>query len=153
MKSQSILLMALLLTLHLFSTVIFAGVYRWVDADGKVHFGDRPPSTVEKSEELAVPAGGEKSAPGSTSASDARQRLLEQFKSEREQKKKAAQKRKQAEQAREKKCAQARKLLQRYLEYGLLYEKLPGNKRRYLTDEEREQEIDKMRRQEERWCQ
>ncbi|WP_308318786.1 DUF4124 domain-containing protein [Marinobacter sp. F4206] len=30
----------------LFSTFSFAGVYQWVDAEGRTHFGDRPPSEV-----------------------------------------------------------------------------------------------------------
>ncbi len=32
-----------------------AGVYKWTDADGRVHFGDRPPTSVEAEPIAVVP--------------------------------------------------------------------------------------------------
>ncbi len=44
----------LVLCLMLTATLAVAAVYRWVDADGKVHFSDTPPAGVT-SQEMALP--------------------------------------------------------------------------------------------------
>ncbi len=31
-----------------------AEIYKWTDEDGKVHFGDRPPPSVDDAEALAI---------------------------------------------------------------------------------------------------
>lgn len=40
----------MLLCLLTFPLLAHAGVYKWVDANGQVHFGDRPPSQASSSE-------------------------------------------------------------------------------------------------------
>jgi biopolymer transport protein ExbB/TolQ len=83
-----------------------AGVYKWVDANGQTHFGDRPPAQAESSE-VAV-----KAAPASTDAS-ARERhqkmaeFLEQQQEEREARQAANAK---AEEKAEKQAELCRKL-------------------------------------------
>ena len=44
----------------LFSTSLSAEVFRWVDENGKVHFGDRPPMG-QKTETLDLPKGPDQS--------------------------------------------------------------------------------------------
>lgn len=45
-----------LLALGLFSCIVQGGVYSWKDADGKVHYGDRPPAEKQAdSRKLAAP--------------------------------------------------------------------------------------------------
>ena len=48
--NQSILRVALISTLSLTSTVSIAGIYKWVDAEGNIHYGQQRPagSTSEK---------------------------------------------------------------------------------------------------------
>lgn len=41
---------ALLLTLILMPALASAQIYRWTDADGRVHFGQRPPAGAEQIE-------------------------------------------------------------------------------------------------------
>lgn len=36
----------LLVVVCMFPVTVYAGVYKWVDAEGRTHFGDRPPSEV-----------------------------------------------------------------------------------------------------------
>jgi len=44
------LIRALLLSLSLLPLFASAGVYKWVDANGQTHFGDRPPAQAASSE-------------------------------------------------------------------------------------------------------
>ncbi|AEA83023.1 conserved hypothetical protein [Stutzerimonas stutzeri DSM 4166] len=41
---------ALLLTLILMPALASAQIYRWTDAEGRVHFGQRPPAGAEQIE-------------------------------------------------------------------------------------------------------
>ncbi|MDX1754578.1 MAG: DUF4124 domain-containing protein [Marinobacter sp.] len=37
------------------AVLVHAGVYKWTDADGRVHFGDRPPASAEAEPIAVVP--------------------------------------------------------------------------------------------------
>jgi glutaredoxin-like YruB-family protein len=47
--------LAVALLFTLVAVVAHAGVYKWTDANGKVHFSDKPPAT-EKVEEIKIPS-------------------------------------------------------------------------------------------------
>jgi len=49
-KSSSLRTALVCLTLLALPATASAGVYKWVDENGKVHFGDRPPADAEKQE-------------------------------------------------------------------------------------------------------
>jgi hypothetical protein len=55
-------------------TAAATGIYRWVDADGTVHFGDSPPPDhpVRQIEVLPPPGSGPPPAEGSEAATDSR---------------------------------------------------------------------------------
>ncbi len=148
---KSLLRISLLLAL-LLAIDAFAGVYRWVDENGNVQFTDRPPPGAEESDELTIRSQG--SAPESppVDRKEARDRLLEQFQREREQKKAAAEKERQEKKQRQKRCNYAKQLLTDYLEHGALYERLPNQERRYLTNQERDAEIARARADVKQWC-
>ncbi len=133
-----------------------ADVYRWVDENGRVHFGDRPPAN-EAAETTTVetqdtPPSSPGTAPGSSDRGVTRQRLLDQYQKEREAKQEATQKKREEEQRREQLCVQARTELENYQIHPVLYEMAPNGERRYLSDQERAQTIAEARQAVEHWC-
>jgi hypothetical protein len=152
MKSR-VLVFSLFVTAIVVTLNVHAGVYRWVDENGRVQFGDRPPPEATTSDEVIIrnkaPAPGE-AAP--VDRKEARERLLEQYQREREEKKEvAAKKRKQKEQ-RAANCNFAKSRLNEYLESGALYRRTPNQEREYLSDQEREAAIAGARADVKKWC-
>ncbi len=140
-----------------------SGVYRWTDENGKVHFGDRPPQEQE-TEQVAVPTGGsqggaqegaeEESSPAPSNAErqETRQRLLDQYARERDEKRQAAEQKKKEQAQRQQNCILAKDNLRGLEEHGRIYNLLPNGERYYLTAEEREQTLAKARAEVKRWC-
>lgn len=146
---QLLLLPVLLVTIVTAS----AGVYRWVDEDGRAHFGDRPPVDVDGSDEVVIKQQAPSSpAPANVDRRQAQERLLEQYQRERAEKREEAEKERQEKAERKQNCAYAREKLTEYLEHGVLYDRLPNMKRRYLTDQERAAEIAQARKEVKQWC-
>lgn len=133
----------------LIGAVADAGVYRWVDENGRVHFGDRPPT--DGGEQVRItPAAPSPQAPKPASVPD-RQRMLDMYESERQAKRaaKAEQAKRRAEQARA--CKENEAVLRYYLSGGPLYEDRPTG-RYYLTAAEKDQELDQLRSDLARHC-
>ena len=142
----------LLLTALMVAVTASAGIYRWVDENGYVQYGDRPPSDVNASNEVVIRKQAPDSGPARVDRKQSRERLLEQYQRERDEKKGKAAKQRQQKERRKKRCAYARTRLTEYQEHGGLYERLPNQKRRYLSDQEREAEIAKARQEVKKWC-
>jgi len=128
-----------------------AGVYKWTDEQGNVHFGDRP--TSSQAEQIKLKKYPKSSGPTSSSTQPkvTQQQLLNMYQQEREKKK--AERKKQKEEAKElaQKCADARDALSRY-ERSRLYENLPSGERRYFSEEERATTISNLRKNINRHC-
>ncbi|MES9955753.1 MAG: DUF4124 domain-containing protein [Sedimenticola sp.] len=132
-----------------------AGVYRWVDEDGRVHFGDRPPVSEAKEVEIREQTPASTVAPrGAAVPIDRRkrqQRMLDVYREEREAKKEAKAKAAAEKQERATRCAYARDRLKSY-EGAVIYEPRPDGSRRFLSDSEREREVARVRQAVKRWC-
>jgi hypothetical protein len=134
-----------------FVATAVAEVYRWTDAEGRVHYGDRPSAGSQ-----SVPVGS--GAPtGQPPASDAerlqrQQRMLDAYRQEREEKQQAEAKRKADDAERERNCAHARDALARYERSGVIYEPQADGSRRYLSEAERESAIRSAQSDVKRWC-
>lgn len=129
-----------------------AGVYKWVDEQGRVHFGDRPQSETAK--EMQIKIDPRSSPPAATEAERARnrKRLLEMYQEDREAKKEAAQKQKQERAQRAAKCKRARRELEQFSNARGLYEDVEGGERRYLSFEARDRYIAGLRREVSNLC-
>lgn len=145
----------LLILLMLASANAFAGLSKWVDADGKVHYSDRPPPPNVKAKTLRTPM--EAAAPVSAasavaaSAPAAPKSIAEreaELKKAQQAKKEAADKaaREQAMMEEEKAyCAAAQQNL-RALQDGMRMVEIDARgERSYLDDEQRRQRIEKVR--------
>ncbi len=129
------------LSLGVASDAAAAKVYKWVDQDGNVHFGDRPSNDEAQEMEIktrppeAVPEANRATGAGAynpnrTSISD----LMEE---ERLRRKQAREQKIQARLERERNCALARDRLRSYKESNYLYDVDNSGKRRILSDAER----------------
>ncbi len=129
-----------------------AGVYRWVDENGKVHFSDRP-GTAEDTDEVQIKQSGEtnQSAPNEADRAETRQRLLEQYQKERLEKKEAAKKKKAEDERRKRNCVIAKNRLGTY-ERSALYELDSTGERRYLSEAEYEKALAAARAEVKQWC-
>ncbi len=129
-----------------------AGVYRWVDDQGRVHFGDRPQS--DAASEVKIRVEPQSSPPAASEAERARhrRRLLEMYQEDRDAKKEAARKQKEERAKRVAECSEARVKLAQFSSAGSLYNRGPDGERRYLSFEERDRYIAGLREEVSRLC-
>lgn len=144
----------LLILIMLSSANAFAGLNKWVDADGKVHYSDQPPPANVKAQTLRLTS----DAPATESTVDAPKTIAErevELKKAQQAKKDAAEKAAQ-EQARmdveKSNCAIAQNSL-RTLQNGMRLVEVDANgERSYIDDEQRQQRIEKVQQDIDRYC-
>lgn len=149
----------LVLALALCSSAVAQQVYRWVDADGNVHYSDQPPpDTATPREEVQVQ--GELPPERRAEAArrlDEQQRQLEAGRSRRSQsQQETAQQAAEAqgrEAARQRLCAEARTNLSRLIEVGPVFTVNDSGEREYLEDDRRQAEIARYRQVVDQACQ
>jgi len=148
-------LIAALLFPLLVTLPAMADFYRWVDDQGRIHFGDRPPAG--QGEALSLPA--DPAPPVKTDQRQrdaerrkARQRLLEVYEEERRAGEQARQQAQQQVVKRQQRCLQARRKVSAYERSQALYDRQPDGSRRYLSGPERRAEIENARQAIEQWC-
>lgn len=126
-----------------------AEIYRWVDEQGNVHYGDRPAGRSAESVDVAPgPARDPEAA-----RRRARQRKLLDVMEEEQQIERRQEQQAQAERKeRERKCRIARDRLDGYRRANVLYDYDASGNRRYLDDTERERAMAEARRAVEHWC-
>lgn len=136
----------MLLTLSgvLYANSLQAEIYRWVDESGKVHFSDRPNDGAAHKLQIETREG----EPVDT---DQQQRLLDAYREEREAREEERLKAEERERQRSQNCAYARNRLRQY-DGARLYQPLENGGRRYLDDNERQGEIERVEAAVQRWC-
>ena len=139
--------LAVLLLAAFLATGAFAQVFKWVDENGKTHYGEKPPPGV-KATELGVPAASPGQAPAA-STPDWKEKDLEFKKRQIERERKenvdeATKRRRTAVRASE--CAEARRRLSRLQEQIPLYTRDSKGDRTYLEDKDRPGEVAKQQR-------
>lgn len=141
----------IILTLgFLISAPALAGVYKWTDEEGNVHFGDRPPS--QEAEQIKVP----KSAPATQAPNakerwETRQRMLEIYEEDRTKKKQAKAEEKRKRKEMEARCVIARDRLKAYKD-AALYDLNENGERSYYSDEEKKAYIQNLEAQIKKHC-
>jgi hypothetical protein len=134
---KRLLLFAALLA---WSGLASAVVYKWVDAQGKLQYGDRPPDGVhaERVELLGTHAASTRSAPAAPAASTAAAPAykgpgVKAATGEAEEKKAVDQ---DVAQIRDKQCAEAQDRYKKLIEGRRLYKPGPDGERQFMTSEE-----------------
>lgn len=127
-----------------------ADVYQWVDKSGRVHFGDQPPGSRThpiKPYADKRPADGEQQR-----RLDKTRRLLDAYRSERQQRREAEQREAQRLAQRQRNCAQSRDRLRQYRNAARVYELDRDGNRVYRPEAERQALIAEYQRSVKRWC-
>lgn len=117
--------------LLLLPTLALADVYRWVDAQGRVHYGQQPQATGAEVVDIR-PQVVERDA----ATREREQRSERYFQARREEQAQAAQARRQQQAGRVKDCQALRTQLESVPEGRRYYEPGANGERRYYSDEE-----------------
>ncbi|MGR8950208.1 MAG: DUF4124 domain-containing protein [Gammaproteobacteria bacterium] len=126
----------LLISMSYASAVSATKVYSWTDANGNVHFGDKPRNQQADEIKLNPASGGD---PSGRKRFERSKKLLDSLSADRKEREVAreAQQRKRQEKAA--KCAQARTQLQELTEAQFIYDESDTGKKRILNFDERAQ--------------
>ncbi len=125
-----------------------AEVYKWVDENGRVHYGDRPRGdTAEELDVRSAPT-----TPAPDRSPDRARRMLQIFEEDRQRKKQQAAERQRVEAERAQSCAYARARLKRYVSARYLYDTDAQGHERSLSSEQRSEAEAKARQAVDHWC-
>lgn len=133
------------------TSLVQAGVYKWVDEQGRVHYGDRPISDNAGEVRIRDQGGSDPSA-DSVSRHEKQQRFLRAREEDREEKKRAQEKKKQKKVESKRNCKQAKKDYDKYRHAGAIYEKGKDGGRKYLSFKDREEYEKSLATKIKKWC-
>jgi len=115
-----------------------AGIYKWVDDSGNVHYGDRAPAGDSRQIDVDTRPSSDRDEAVEAQRREKRRRLLDAFAKERADKQAMEAKRRQEKKEHEQHCLEMRDHLRRMLEAGYLYETdEAGNKTIYSAERRR----------------
>ena len=118
-----------------------AGIYKWVDKNGKTHFGDRPPVHAAQSQEVKIRdiPQADRQVPSDAERRARQNLLLESFERQRAEKKQAAAEEKERRQKLARQCVRARHNLQQMQSSSYLYDLDDSGQKVIRSDKDREQ--------------
>ncbi|MEQ6340266.1 MAG: DUF4124 domain-containing protein [Gammaproteobacteria bacterium] len=143
------LIAASLMMLACGATAQADGVYKWVDAQGRVHYGDQPQSNK------AQPLNIQSAPPVDEGLRQRREAMSKQPKAKPEAQKKQDDTISSAKEAREQitqNCERAKERLGKYAAAALLSDKGNDGEQRLLNEDERSKLIEETRGEVEKWC-
>lgn len=129
-------LIVVLYSLLFASTFANAGVYKWTDKEGNVHYSDQP-MPQEKATELIINTKPGSGIAVSSDKKKARDQLLEEFKEDREARKKKRDDKRVAQKKLKKQCTRARDALRRHREASAVYKLNSKGERIFYSKEKR----------------
>lgn len=145
--ARSLIWILLLLT----TSLAEAGIYKWVDEQGRVHYGDKPASA--SADELTIK---DQPAPVQSEASISRKEKQQQFlrarENERKEKQQADAEEKQKRAEAKRKCEKAERDYKKYHNAGSLYIKGKDGEREHLSFKEREAYEESIAANIKKWC-
>jgi len=117
-----------------------AEIYKWVDAEGKVHYGDRPPAQGTHADTLAMPPAPDRDAE-LVERAFMRRRLLDAFEAERREEQQIEADAKTAQRKLEIRCARLEQQLARFERANVVYTEDANGERIYMDDDERHETL------------
>lgn len=137
-----------LFLLMLSNAVTAAGVYKWIDADGVIHYGDRPsPDAVQMRVKNRPEAD-----PGLSQRNEKRNRLLNVLKEERQEKHEQIMLLAKDKAERKERCLKAQEKLDQYQTAGFLYRLDEQGNRNVLGEDEHKQAVEMAKNEVSDWC-
>lgn len=147
---RSTFLQAALIVLCVSAAPLEADVYRWVDEQGQVHFGDRSREQTERGTPSYSAPTAQQADPGQRMQKT--RKLLDAYQAERRQTRDQKEKQRRDDEARQRRCVVARDRLKRFQTYGAVYRLDKEGNRVYLSDEERAASLQRIRDQVAKYC-
>jgi hypothetical protein len=137
----------------LYVSGLYAGVYKWTDEQGRVHYSDRPVSgtSTEVKIKQPPPAEGDNSS-SPQQRQDKMRRMLDAYEEERSNKREAKQEAKKEREQRKKKCIYAKDRYNSHNRATGIYNYDKEGERRYMNDSQRQAHMQKLKAEVERWC-
>ena len=133
--------------------VVHASVYKWVDENGKVHYGDQPQDTqptVEMSIDNITPAPA--FSDDEQSREEKRERLLQVMEEDRVEKQEKRDKQKAVKEKNRQKCNRYRDQMRHYERASALYKLDKDGKRVYISDVDRDRATKKLQTKIKKYC-
>jgi hypothetical protein len=130
---------------------LHAGVYKWVDENGRTHFSDRP-MTGESTAITIKRKDPEQPSAGDSDRNLKMQRMLDVYEEERAEKKEAKRKQQAERKKRKQNCVRARDRYNTHLRARGIYDFNKDGKRQYLDESERTRHMKKLKSDIARWC-
>ena len=128
------------LVLWLASAGASAEVYKWIDSQGKVHYGDRRPAEGTRADTLELRPAPTRDAELAERAF-MRQRLLDAFEAEREEEAQSEAQVRAAKRELEMRCARLESQLTRFERASIVYTEDERGERKYMSDGERREAL------------
>lgn len=114
-----------------------AGIYKWVDENGKVHYSDKPPAAGAEEMDVKVEPSGSPAGVSDAERREKLKRLLDAFDKERAEKKALAEEASEEKRVKAEECARMRDELTELKEAGYLYDYDEAGNKVIFTQEER----------------
>jgi len=130
-----------------------AGVYKWVDENGKVHYGDSPQAsqpTVEMNVDDSTPA--PSSSDDVLSREEKRERLLQSMEEDRLEKQEKRDEQKAVNEKNRQRCNRYRDLMRRYERARALYKLDKEGNRVYMPDGDRARAMKNLQAKIKKYC-
>ena len=143
----------LLMSLGTSSTAFAGKIYKWTDSNGKVHYGERPPSG--KGKQMSIPRKspfGSTPAPKPDNKDDAASKFLESVASERKEKKEASEKSAKEKEIADKNCSNARRRVASLKQGGRRFTVDEKGERSYLDDAAIQSRLKEAQEKVKKWC-
>lgn len=135
-----------------FSAAATASVYRWVDADGQVHYSQFKPAGVNATEQNKPNTNqGPNPEEAKKRLEELRAKLQENI-NDREKAKKEQAEAKEDKERRKENCEKAKEQLRGYENNGRVYKTLENGERYWYTEKEREGLINSAKEQVKKYC-
>ena len=120
----------------LVSSPAIAGIYKWTDSDGNIHFGDRP-AELDSATELNIRIDKNTGVTNSSGRQKEREYLLKTIEKDKKEAAENKKKKLAADKKRKKRCASYRRSYQSHIQSSRTYSMTPDGVKTYLSDEER----------------
>ena len=134
--SQYALMLAVAAALTASGAALSGEIYKWTDADGNVHYEDRPLGESVERVDVVSRNTNSSNVQAAVDANAKRMEALQESRARRAEEKQEAEKAAEELQARQKKCDQYRARLESYLQSQRLYREDESGERVYLDEEQ-----------------
>lgn len=146
---------ALMLMLLGTSSTTFAGkIYKWTDSNGKVHYGERPPSG-QQGKQMSIPRSSPYNAAPTAkpdNKSEAANKFLESVATERKEKKETADKSAKEKEIADKNCSNARRRVASLKQGGRRFTVDEQGERTYMDEAAIQSRLKTAQKNVEKWC-